>query len=157
MVIQRWQSVFLLIAALLMAFYAFLPVAGFTFGGVSYELSLLGISSLVPDGGSAITLATVSPEVVSWPLFALSVLVAVLSLVAIFKFKQMKLQKTLCMACIILTVAVIASLLVLVNGWSDLRYYFSNVMPVLAILFYILAIRGITKDQKILSSYDRLR
>ena len=154
MVIQRWQSVFLLIAALLMAFYAFLPVAGFTFGGVSYELSLLGISSLVLDGGSAITPATVSPEVVSWPL---SVLVAVLSLVAIFKFKQMKLQKTLCMACIILTVAVIASLLVLVNGWSDLRYYFSNVMPVLAILFYILAIRGITKDQKILSSYDRLR
>ena len=120
-------------------------------------LSLLGISSLVLDGGSAITPATVSPEVVSWPLFALSVLVAVLSLVAIFKFKQMKLQKTLCMACIILTVAVIASLLVLVNGWSDLRYYFSNVMPVLAILFYILAIRGITKDQKILSSYDRLR
>ena len=120
-------------------------------------MSLLGISSLVPDGGSAITPATVSPEVVSWPLFALSVLVAVLSLVAIFKFKQMKLQKTLCMACIILTVAVIASLLVLVNGWSDLRYYFSNVMPVLAILFYILAIRGITKDQKILSSYDRLR
>lgn len=155
MVIQRWQSVFLLLAAILMAFYAFSPVAGFTFNEISYELSLLGVESLLPaDGVAAVML---EPEVVSWPLFALAMLVAVLSLIAIFKFKKLKLQKTLCYACIILTVALVASLLVLVNGWSDLRYYFSNCMPVLAIIAFVMAIRGISKDQKTLSSYDRLR
>ncbi len=156
MVIQRWQSVFLLLAAILMAFYAFMPVAGFTFNGISYELSLLGVESLLPGSDTAVE-ATVKPEVVSWPLFVLAILVAVLGLIAIFKFKNLKLQKTLCYSCIILVVALIASLLALVYGWNDLRYYFSNCMPVLVIVLFVLAIKGISKDQKTLSSYDRLR
>ena len=92
MVIQRWQSVFLLLAAILMAFYAFMPVAGFTFNGISYELSLLGVESLLPGSDSAVE-ASVKPEVVSWPLFVLAIIVAVLGLIAIFKFKNLKLQK----------------------------------------------------------------
>ncbi len=155
MVIQRWQSVYLLVAALLMAFYAFLPIVGCTFGGDNYELTLLGINSLSPAGEDGAT--SVIPEVVSWPLFALAILIALLSVVTIFKFKQLKLQKTLCGVCIILTLALIASVVVLVNSWSDVRYYFSNCMPILAIVAYVMAAKGIAKDQKTLNSYDRLR
>ena len=140
-----------------MAFYAFMPVAGFTFNGISYELSLLGVENLLPASGNDASVSSLTPTVVSWPLFALAMLVAVLALVAIFKFKQLKLQKTLCWACIILTISLIASMLVLINGWSDLRYYFSNCMPILAIVAFAFAIKGITKDQKTLSSYERLR
>lgn len=148
---------YLLVAAVLMAFYAFLPVAGFAFDGNNFELSLIGIENLSSDDLLQYGTVTVTPIVVSWPLFVMALLVALLSLMTIFKFKQLKLQRTLCGVCIVLTVALMVSLVVLVNGWTDVRYYFSNCMPILAIVAYILAIRGIVKDQKTLSSYDRLR
>lgn len=150
MVIQRWQSVYLLIAAILMACYAFFPIAGTD----SIELSLSGYVS--SDVSNAVD-ADVLQEVLMWPFLSLTILISALSLVSIFKFKNLKLQKTLCSVCIVLTVVLMASLVVLLYGQTDMNFYYSNLLPLLAVVAYVLAIRGISKDQKTLSSYDRLR
>lgn len=157
MVIQRWQSVYLLVAALLIGFYAFMPIVGFSVDGNSFELSLLGVDSLSAVGDTENSILSEVPAVLTWPLFALAVLTSLLSLVTIFKFKQMKLQKSLCRVCIILTIALIASLLIMVSGWVNVRYYFSNCMPILAIIAYVMALRGIINDYKKISDSDRLR
>lgn len=152
MVIQRWQSVYLLIAAILMACYAFFPIAGTD----SIELSLSGCE-YVSSGVSNVVDADVLQEVLMWPFLSLTILISALSLVSIFKFKNLKLQKTLCSVCIVLTVVLMASLVVLLYGQTDINFYYSNLLPLLAVVAYVLAIRGISKDQKTLSSYDRLR
>ena len=157
MVIQRWQSVYLLVAALLMGFYAFMPIVGFSIDGSGFELSLLGVNNMSAASGAECAATPDIPWVLTWPLFAVAILTSLLSLVAIFKFKQMKLQKALCRVCIILTIALVASLLVMVNGWENVRYYFSNCMPILAIIAYVMALRGIISDYKKISDADRLR
>ena len=140
MVIQRWQSVYLLIAAILMACYA----------------SLSGCEYVSSDVSNVVD-ADVLQEVLMWPFLSLTILISALSLVSIFKFKNLKLQKTLCSVCIVLTVVLMASLVVLLYGQTDINFYYSNLLPLLAVVAYVLAIRGISKDQKTLSSYDRLR
>lgn len=139
MVIQRIQSVYLLLVAILMGVYSFMDVAMVeTTENVKASLSLWNAS-------------TVS--------FILSVLVTILSLITIFKFKHLKLQITLCSINILLIVAQVAVLIgVLMSGvYVSSNMFLANCMPVIAVIFLFLSISAIVKDKKLLSSYDRLR
>ncbi len=158
MVIQRWQSIYLFVATVLMAVYAFLPIAGFFVGNESYEFSTLGVECIKATEAVGYEIA-----IVTWPLFVVELLVAVISLITIFKFKKLKLQKTLCAICIIMTLALIVSLAIMsynitmIQGASGLHFYMANCLPVLCIILYAMAMNGISKDQKTLRSYDRIR
>ncbi len=138
MVIQRIQSVYLLIVSILMAIYSFMDVVLVQTATSMEKLSLFNAGKIP---------------------FILSVLVAVISFLTIFKYKKMNLQITLSSACILLMLTQVVLLVVEVYSmnYSNVEFFICNCMPVLAVIFLGLAIAAIKRDKKILSGYDRLR
>ncbi len=141
MVIQRKQSLFLLLAAILMGLYAFMPLlinarGEVMLGGMTFE----GIGGVV---------------------FILNCLVTLLSLITIFKFKSLRFQKKLCIINILLIIASIATICTVAFMQEDcdligsLTYF--NVLPIVAIVFLLLAHKGISHDQKLLRGSSRIR
>ena len=145
MVLQRWQSVFLLLAAILMGIYTFSPIATVTVAEAENEVSMLGTGA---DGGAYM-----------WGFFGVSALTALLALVTIFKFKTLKLQRRLCIIGGGITAALIVSLMIVLFNLDcdSMSLKMTNVLPIVAIIMFYLADFGISKDIKILSSYDRIR
>ncbi len=140
MVIQRKQSLFLLIAAILMGIFAFMP-------------SLWDANGNTILGGYG--------EGVDMIPFILSCLTALLSFFAIFKFKSLRFQKILCVVNILLIIATLATICCVALMQKDcdllgsITYY--NLLPVLAIIFLLLAHKGISHDQRLLSGSSRIR
>ena len=93
--------------------------------------------------------------------FILNCLVALLAFITIFKFKRLKLQKTLCVVNIVLIVSSLATicafglLLKDCDLLGSLSYY--NLLPVVAIIFLLLAHKAISHDQKLLRGSRRIR
>lgn len=146
MVLQRWQSVYLLIAAVLMMVYAFSPIAELTLDSATVEFGMRGA-----DG--------VENTDYMWGFFVISVLISLFSVVTIFKYKNLKLQKKMCLIGGCLTAVLLTSIMAVVMLADCLAYSISafNAIPVVAIIMFYLADCGISKDQKILSGYDRIR
>ena len=92
-------------------------------------------------------------------LMILTVIVAIGSLVAVFLFKNRKLQIRISSGMMILSILNIAIYYLqtknfIVTDWSfDLTSLFAIAIP----FFLFLAIRGIYKDDKLIKSVDRLR
>ncbi len=93
--------------------------------------------------------------------FFLNCLIALLSFITIFKFKSLKFQKTLCIINILLILASLATMCSIAFLQEDcdllgsLTYY--NVLPILAIIFLLLAHKGISHDRKLLRGSSRIR
>ena len=141
MVIQRKQTLFLLISALLMGVFAFVPL-------------------LINSNGQVI-LGGMTHEGMGGVVFIINCLVALLSLIAIFKFKSLRFQKVLCVVNIMLIIASLATICLVAFMQKDcdivgsLTYY--NILPVVAIIFLLLAHKGISHDQKLLRGSSRIR
>lgn len=139
MVIQRLQTLFLFIAAVLIALFSLTPFA--TVAEFSADLC---------------------PK--DFPVFfILNILIAVLLLLAIFMYRNLKLQKkvTLLSMVLICCSAVTGGFLLYgpnaPDGAVKLMWAGGVLLLVGALVFAILAYRGIGKDQRTLSSYDRIR
>lgn len=158
MVIQRWQSLLLLLAAAIMACFAFCPIAqintsDFTLSLQSYGFRFVGeATGGAPSGWYSQT----------WYFFTLSLLCVIMPLIAIFMYRNLRLQKRLTLFSILF---VIADFCV---GWLLARYTIEDITtidwnytlfcgPVLAVCSLWLAWRYINRDQKLLASVDRLR
>lgn len=140
MVIQRKQSLFLLLAAILMGVFAFMP-------------SLWDQNEKTILGGYS--------EGIDMIPFILSCLSALLAFITIFKYKSLKFQKTLCVVNILLIIATLATICCIALFQKDcdilesITYY--NLLPVMAIVFLLLAHKGITHDQRLLRGSSRIR
>ena len=140
MVIQRIQSVYLLIVSILMACYSFMDVVLVKTITESFEkLSLFDLSAIS---------------------FILSVLVAVISFVTIFKYKALKLQIGLCYINILLILTQLSVMVIGILNLTTVKFdqiLMANCMPIISIIFMLLTIAAIKRDKKLLSGYDRLR
>lgn len=157
MVIQRWQSVFLLIGAVAMALFAFLPAACSEMGGVArwYWHPIECV-----------------------PLFVLDLLTAVLALIAIFMYKNLRAQKRVALVVAFLSlVAMVATVWAVVSirlepvmldvpfgmeiDWPQYKQTMGLRWPVglplVAAVFFVWANRRMRADERLLRSYDRLR
>lgn len=140
MVIQRIQSVYLLLVTILMAIYSFSDVVLVKTIAESFEKIRLYDLSLVA--------------------FILSLLDTLLSFVTILKFKSMKLQIALCSVNIMLVLTQLVVMVVDALGLTTVQFdqfLLSNSLPLLSVVFLVLSISSIKRDMKLLSSYDRLR
>jgi peptidoglycan/LPS O-acetylase OafA/YrhL len=85
----------------------------------------------------------------------------VLPLVAIFMFRDRKRQKRLAVLSIIACLSFISTMLMKINSsypaGTTGSYWIGSILPVLAVIFLFMAIRGISKDDKLVRSQDRLR
>ncbi len=154
MVIQRIQTLYLLIAVILMAAFAFTTPLQFT--GANLPLYNLGV--MRGQAGGATT-----PDLLLSLLVGLSV---VLGIVAIFTFRNLKLQMQLASLCTAFSLTTLVALVVLSMTITnaDAQVHYDNTiysvwlgLPVLAAVFFVLAYRGINHDKKLLSSSDRIR
>lgn len=134
--IQRIQTVWLLVAGLLAAGTFELPFYKGTNGAVTTPITAGNSSFLICVAAG---------------------LLALIGFATIFLFKNRSLQSRLC----ILGIVVSIGLLILEN--EALSKYASGswgagiALPILTIIALILAMRGIRKDQKLVKSLDRLR
>jgi hypothetical protein len=154
--IQRIQSLYLLLTTLLSllflkgSFLSFIEKSGsvikITFNGILRDTSGQGfelIEKLLP----------VSAFIIFIPVF---------SLITLFFFKNRKIQLWFALSVIIFIIGFIFVLIY--YSWIVITKYsteivpgFKMVIPLLMLVFAVLAYRGIRKDDRLIKSYDRLR
>lgn len=140
--IQRIQSVWLLLAA----------VCAF----VTYPL-VLYVGKLADGSERQFLLGD------HFILMLIIIALGILSLITIFLFKNRKLQFRLSILSIVLTIGYVFLQYVMVEQFKKDSliqtgsYQVAALLPLLMIIFLILAARGIYKDEKLVKSLDRLR
>lgn len=152
MVIQRWQSVWLLVASICVALFCFLPMATLTFEAQAAPT----VTEEAANSVTFIQLLDMNPV-----LFIVGLLVALLLLLNIFSFKDTKRQKKMTILSIIL-IAVLGccAVFMVYNNQSEtahIEWLGSCLLLLGAVAFALLAYRGIRNDEKLLRAADRIR
>lgn len=154
--IQRIQSLYLLMTSLLSIL--FLSGSFLTFlnsSGTEITMNFNGIRESSVAG---------NPQMIRnlIPLSVIILIICILSFIAIFLFKKRKIQLKLTVSVILLAILFIG-LMSFYAFWTTGKYQaklvpgFKMFIPLLMLVFGILAYRGIRKDENLVKSYDRLR
>jgi hypothetical protein len=156
--IQRIQSVYLLLASLLLSVTFFFPIAEFIGEKDSLVLYIFKVVSLVPDSQNVYDIMFVMP------LLGIVVAVILLSLITIFMFKnrngQLKIIRLLMLLIVIMIGVIFLYFYDILETASGAIPDFVQVgafAPLLSLVFLFLAYRGVIKDVKLIRSADRLR
>ena len=149
--IQRIQTLFLLIAAALIAAMFFMPLAEFIIDGQVYIFTY-----------RAIHISGVEPLFKSYSLAFLLTIILVLLWITIFLYKNRRLQMRLCIYNMLLNLGFYGLFYFYyhqVVSTNQLTYSFAvaSVFPLITIIFLWLAFRAIRKDDILVKSVDRIR
>lgn len=148
--IQRKQTVFLLLALAAVIVCICMPLGSLEPKGMGvaplwYNIGLMGSPSF-----------SVQPV----PFIDL-VVIGVLSLACIPLYKRRKLQMRLCVANILLCLVWYGyyafCVLSLFKGMGTFHPHFAGCLPLVALILYVLAYRGIKADEELIKSMDRIR
>ncbi|KQS41965.1 DUF4293 domain-containing protein [Pedobacter sp. Leaf194] len=154
--IQRVQSIWLLLATIALVLMLFLPIAAKETNSSESEIFTNGLhQTFATKGGKTLETHTFLPLLIT------NIAVAVMCFANIFNFRKRSLQKRL----VIFTIAAIAGFAFwcsvyakqLPGGVDGAIFEVGAYMPALAILFCVLAIFGINKDERLIRSAERLR
>jgi hypothetical protein len=152
--LQRIQSVYLLLAAGLMLAMLFLPVASFYGSGETptFIFKAAGIYSV--ETGKIVF--------AEWVIFGLISLTAFVSIFTVFLFKkrqlQIKLTQINCILIFLIYVPVFVYGQYFISGTNHtIVPGFSIAVPLISIIIAQLAVRNIRKDEKLVRSLDRIR
>lgn len=157
--IQRIQSLYLVLAMVALVLLSVFPMAMFYSQTGIYELNIFGLESITP--GNKIPF-------VGWfflPLTAIAGIVLILDVVALLSFKKRLRQINLTHAAIFLSIVFIVGLMfyyipaIEENTRTKVNYRntFGIYLPLISLVFNLLAQRYIKKDEKLVRSVDRLR
>lgn len=156
MVIQRWQSVVLLLTVALQVCFSFLSLGQVQTTDFTYNFSCLGftIEGQPTDGSPSGTV------VYTWFLFIIAVMSALLPFITIFLYRNLRLQKRMCLIEILFILSAIC-----IAGWEGYKAFpgyecqWSSLAlaPFLSLILMIMAWGLINKDHNLLKSVDRIR
>lgn len=154
--IQRIQTLFMFLSAILGGLLFAFDLASFDYGDVMMNLSVFGVDNQVD--------ATYFGGAYTWPLISLAILMTILPVVTSFLYKKREVQVKLCQLEMLFNVIFVVLVFL---------YYVSNVQetinaeiviyrigiyfPLASLIFSLLAIRGVKKDIELLKSVDRIR
>lgn len=153
--IQRIQTVYLLIIVALAVAMLFLPLAVMQVGDKFLSFDATGASTM-----------TAQPELIypTWGLFALTAVIALLALITIFMFKKRILQIRLCVFNAILMLGFYAmfaffawTLKGQLGGDTVMTLKIALAFPLVSLIIDYLAIRNIGADEALVRSLERLR
>ncbi len=153
--IQRVQTIYMFLVAVLTVLIFAMPLASFMADGQAVDLTALGIKSA--DGKTIVS---------SLHMTVLISLAAVLPLVNIFLFKKRWVQIRLCLVQMILQLGVIVYFVFyIINLNSSVSEFQTQAMslkpalifPLVNIILSYLAYRGVVKDEALVRSLDRIR
>jgi hypothetical protein len=149
--LQRIQTLFLLLAAAAMLVASVTPLAFFIYEGDKVTLEAMGVYL---DG-------TLNDS--TWGQFALGMVSSVLSLITVFLYKQRMLQIRLSVFNVLLMIGfylyfgfIIYKLLPM-ETLEFQKVGVGIIMPLIALILTILAIRNIGADEALIRSLNRLR
>jgi hypothetical protein len=151
--IQRIQTLYLLLVVAAMTAVLFLPLATVQAGGVSCTYDVLGMHT------------TAEPSELThpaWALGALSAVTVLLALVAVFLYRKRMRQIRLCIFNAVLLVgfyAIFAFFLWNLSAQPDFHFSvrFALSLPLVSLILTYLAIRNIGADEMLVRSLNRLR
>ncbi len=167
--IQRVQSIYLLLAAALMATFLFLPIAQFDTPDGIYSFTAQGVSTVMaetapvstPESGAAIAQTEIFTP--TWGVFVLGAVISVLALITIFLYKNRPTQARICMinAFFIVTLYII----IFLSGYTfheelaatQISWSANIIIPFVALVLDIIAYKAINKDERLVRSLDRIR
>ncbi len=169
--IQRKQSIYLFFAAALLSITYFVPLSSFIGEKDSLVLYLYKVESLVPGFSSPFSSFFILP------LFVPVTLIVIISIVTIFLYNNRKLQLILVRFMLLLLLIYIGIYFfyyidVLENqsgGYASYQYSVTIletgmqiptvifIIPLVSAMLLFMAARGITNDEKLVRSTDRLR
>lgn len=152
--IQRIQTVFLLVSAILTALIFFMPLANLITGdGNIFSFNALGVNA---------TLNSVEIKISALPVAILSIMITIINLVAIFLFKKRTFQMRLCVYGMLLLVGLG------ITAWfyigvaveqlqATVRYLVPVIFLPVSLILDFMAYKKISKDDKLVKSLDRIR
>lgn len=154
--IQRKQTLYLLISAILMATFVFLPIAAINTAEHNYTFDILGLKTITNN--ECTTVLNI------WPLTILFAVTALFNVAAIFMYKR-RLQQA---RVTVLSMLLQAGMMVLMAFYvyyifpqqlenTSLVFQFPAIIPVINIILTFMAYKGIKKDEAIIKSMDRIR
>lgn len=155
--LQRIQTVFLLIVALFALLFPFLPLGSLSVNQVSENISLLD-TQIGTDVSITGTLA-----LFWWPLIILPVVIISITVYTIFQFKkrmfQVKLGKINMLAHMVLLILSFLFIDGLKESYAnnEFSYGLAIFLPVVSLLFILRANRSIIKDEGLVRAADRIR
>ena len=151
--IQRVQSIWLFLAALVLVIMIFMPIATKEVNGTSVTISIKDLTQTF--SGSGLLVKT------NLPLLITDTVLVIICLVNIFNFRRRSSQKRVA----IFTIAAIIGFAFwcgiyvkqIQGGVEGASFGIGAYLPAVAILFIVLAILGINKDERLIRSAERLR
>lgn len=155
--IQRIQSVFLLIVAILSAVLFFVPVAVLTDVKFTYSQTVLGACDVNAQA------LLVDP---TYHVAALNGAIGLIALITIFLFRNRKRQMLLCNLNLLLILAMIVLMFLAIDKNTTslqpgttltVMYRVGSYLAVAMLIFNFLANRFIKKDEDLVRSADRIR
>ena len=161
--IQRRQTIFMFLSAIISALLFFMPLISFNANGEVMRFTIFGIENPI----DTLTLS----QSYTWPLIVLTILMTLAPLVTIFLYKKRELQVRLCHLNMLVNIIFIGLVFIYYESdvmsvifavendiYSlDVAYFIGMAFPLVNLVLEILAIRGIKKDIELLKSIDRLR
>lgn len=144
--IQRIQSIYLLLAAILMAVTAFSPL---------YHVG----SHTVLSFGIKEEETLIKPI---WDIGSFCIISSILSFVSIFMFKNRKMQNRVASISALFIVFFYATTMHMLSFYDNLNktitsFGYGVTLPIIALVFVFLAKHKIKKDDKLVRSLDRIR
>lgn len=154
--IQRIQTLYLGIASILLIvlFMVNIPLLELTGEDASYQLTQIGLEMHADTGVEKIGQA--------YAVMVSLVLSLLLSIYAVMQYRNRKFQITLVRFAMLMQLAFIASVVFYLTRLQEMTegevsYSPLLLVPIVNIVLYVLAIRGIRKDEELVRSADRLR
>jgi hypothetical protein len=151
--IQRIQSLYLFVVAFACGLLFFFPMIDYTNVAGTYKLYATGLKYFGDITTTAFHL----------PLFALIMASMILALATIFFFKNRRVQGLLVSINLLLNVALVAVVFLVYSRIFEKQlntlssYQFGMYIPLISLVFLVMASRAIRKDEAMVKSTDRLR
>jgi glucan phosphoethanolaminetransferase (alkaline phosphatase superfamily) len=157
--IQRIQTLYLSLAFVAIALVFAFPLAQFFAENGAYVFSVTGLKNMVPGDPPAFD------SVVFLPMIIVTAGIGVLILYTIFQFKnrsfQVKLTNVGVLAAIVLIMGIFFLYIPMIEKKINIIPDYSNAfgiyLPLVALVFMVMANRAIKRDEKLVRSADRLR
>jgi hypothetical protein len=157
--IQRIQTVYLSLAVIALALIFAFPLAQFFSENGAYVFSITGLTNMVPGEPQAFA------ATVFLPIIIFTVGIGLLTVFTVFQYKnrpfQIKLTNIGVLASIVLIMGIFFFYIPMIekkiNIVPDYSKAFGIYLPLVALVFLVMANRAIKRDDKLVRSADRLR
>ena len=153
--LQRIQTIYLLLIVVLTVAMLFLPLAVLQQGDALFSFDASGVSTMAPADAELLY--------PSWGLFVLTAIIALVAFVTIFLYKKRILQIRLCIFNALLMVGFYAFFAYLIYSLKEgmdgmsVSVKIALSFPLISLILDYLAIRNIGADEALVRSLNRLR